>query len=177
MISSSILLNYPGLHDLFREGDPTAGTNPQPVDFYSPDTFNFTVLNVSLSGKTLTIKSVGMNSTAQNAGIESVNGPQARTIFSFEIDGFASLRGSTEAIRNELNDAIVGATNNKDIDRLTDAIRKLDDASNSIVHHRFQTLRYRIGSTSSCRSLATSLKLPSRKQMRRVSLKARSTKL
>ena len=127
------LQNYPGLHDLFREGDPTAGTNPQSVDFYSPDTFNFTVLNVSLSGKTLTIKSVGMNSTAQNSGIESVNGPQARTIFSFQIDGFASLQGSTQSIRNELNNALASATNNKDIDRLTDAIRKLDDASNSTV--------------------------------------------
>src|SRR5262249_42375728 len=35
----------------------------------------------------------------------------------------------TEAIRNELNDALGSATDNKDIDRLTDAIRKLDDAS------------------------------------------------
>lgn len=81
------LQNYPGLHDLVREGDPTAGTNPQAVDFYSPDTFNFTVLDVSANGKTLTVKSVGMNSTAQNAGIEYANGPQARTIFSFQIDG------------------------------------------------------------------------------------------
>jgi hypothetical protein len=28
------LIGFPGLHDL-REGDPTAGANPQPVDFYS----------------------------------------------------------------------------------------------------------------------------------------------
>jgi len=81
------LRNYPGLHDLVREGDPTANANPQPVDFYSPDTFNFTVLDVSPNGKTLTVSSVGMNSTAQNAGIEYANGPQARTIFSFQIDG------------------------------------------------------------------------------------------
>src|SRR5262249_45617881 len=81
------LKNYPGLHDLVREGDPTAGANPQPVDFYSPDTFNFTVLDVSANGKTLTVSSVGMNATAQNAGIEYANGPQARTIFSFQIDG------------------------------------------------------------------------------------------
>ena len=127
------LPNYPGLHDLFRDGDPTASRSPQPVDFYSPDTFNFTVLDVSPSGKTLTVKSVGMNSTALNAAIEYANGPQARTIFSFQIDGFGSLVRSTEAIRNELNDALGSATNNKDIDRLTDAIRKLDDASNSDV--------------------------------------------
>jgi uncharacterized protein YjiK/phosphodiesterase/alkaline phosphatase D-like protein len=124
------LQNYPGLHDLIREGDSTADTNPQPGDFYSPDTFNFTVLDVSPSGKTLTVKSVGMNSTATNSAIEYANGPQARTIFSFQIDGFESLKGSTEAIRNELNYALASATDNKDIDRLTDAIRKLDDASN-----------------------------------------------
>ena len=124
------LSNYPGLHDLFRDGDPTAASSPQPVDFYSPDTFNFTVLDVGPSGKTLTVKSIGMNSTALNAAIEYANGPQARTIFSFQIDGVGSLNGSTQAIRNELNDALGSATNNKDIDRLTDVIRKLDDASN-----------------------------------------------
>ncbi len=32
---------YPGLHDVFREGDPDADTLRQPVDFYSPDTFNY----------------------------------------------------------------------------------------------------------------------------------------
>jgi hypothetical protein len=81
------LQNYPGLHNLTRDSDPTAGTNPQPVDFYSPDTFNFTVLDVSANGKTLTVSSIGMNSTAQNAGIEYANGPQARTLFSFQIEG------------------------------------------------------------------------------------------
>src|SRR5262249_49878410 len=92
------LQDYPRLHDLFRDGDPTASTSPQPVDFYSPDTFNFTVLDVSSSGKTLTVKSVGMNSTAQNRATEYANGPQAHTIFSFQIDGFGSLRGSTESL-------------------------------------------------------------------------------
>ena len=42
-----------------REGDPTARTNPQAVDFSSPDMFNFTVLDVSRNGKTVTVKSVG----------------------------------------------------------------------------------------------------------------------
>jgi hypothetical protein len=41
-----------------REGDTTARSNPQAVDFYSPDTFNFTVLDVSRNGKTLLVKSV-----------------------------------------------------------------------------------------------------------------------
>jgi hypothetical protein len=71
-----------------------------------------------------------MNSTAQNAAIEYANGPQARTIFSFQIDGFQSLKGSTQALRDELSDALTGATNKTDVTRLTDAISKLDDASN-----------------------------------------------
>jgi hypothetical protein len=84
------LIGYPGLHDLVRDGDPTAGSNPQPVDFYSPDTFNFTVLDVSADGKTLSVKSVGMDATEQNSGIEYANGPQARTIFSFKVDAVAT---------------------------------------------------------------------------------------
>jgi phosphodiesterase/alkaline phosphatase D-like protein len=79
------LQGYPGLHDVVREGDPTADGQPQAVDFYSPDTFNFTVLDVSGNGKKLTVQSIGMNSTAQNAAIEYADGPQARTIFSFTI--------------------------------------------------------------------------------------------
>jgi hypothetical protein len=124
------LEGYPGLHSLFRDGDPTAATAPQAVDFYSPDTFNFSVLDVSNSGKTLTVTSVGMNSTAQNSATEPGSGQAAHTIFSFQIDGYQSLRGSTLALRNELNDALGTATNNTDVTRLTDAIRKLDDASN-----------------------------------------------
>ena len=77
---------YPGLHDLVRENDPTAATSPQGVDFYSPDTFNFIVLDVDATGNSLTVSNVGMDATAQNAGIEYANGPQARTIFSFKVD-------------------------------------------------------------------------------------------
>ena len=83
--SRSASKDYPGLHDLFREGDPLADTNPQAVDFYSPDTFNFTVFDVSKNGKTLTVKSVGMNSTATNAGLEYDPASPARTILSFKI--------------------------------------------------------------------------------------------
>ena len=89
------LMGYPGLRNLFREGDPTASTNPQAVDFYSPDTFNFTVLDVSVNGKTLTVTSVGMDATRQNAGIEYGNGPQARTIFSFQVDAVRVDRGGS----------------------------------------------------------------------------------
>lgn len=84
------LIGYPGLHDLVRENHSGAATNPQPVDFYSPDTFNFTVLDLDATGKILTVTSVGMDATAQNAGIEYPNGPQARTIFSFKVDAAQS---------------------------------------------------------------------------------------
>ena len=80
------LTGYPGLRNLMREGDPTAATSPQPVDFYSPDTFNFTVLDVSADGRTLTVSSIGMDATPVNTGIEYSAGPQARTLFSFQID-------------------------------------------------------------------------------------------
>lgn len=80
------LQNYPGLRDIARENDATAAISPQPVDFYSPDTFNYSVLDVTADGKTLTVSSVGMNATAQNAGIEYTGGPQARTVFSFKVD-------------------------------------------------------------------------------------------
>ncbi len=84
------LMGYPGLHDLIRDGDPQANSNPQAVDFYSPDTFNFTVLDVSADGRTLTVSSIGMDATTQNAGIEYANGPQARPLFSFKIDAAVS---------------------------------------------------------------------------------------
>ncbi len=81
--------SYPGLHNVMR--DKGAGlvleTTIEPADFYSPDTFNATVFDVSANGKTLTISSVGMNSTAQNAAAE-YNGTTnpARTVFSFQVD-------------------------------------------------------------------------------------------
>jgi len=80
------LIGYPGIHDITRDGDPTAGAAPQPVDFYSPDTFNFTVLDVSADGKELTVSSLGMDATATNSGIEYASGPKARTIFSFKVN-------------------------------------------------------------------------------------------
>jgi phosphodiesterase/alkaline phosphatase D-like protein len=96
------LIGYPGLHDLYREEDPTAATNPQPVDFYSPDTFNFVVLDITRHGNTLTVTSIGMNSTAQNAGTEYVDGPQARPILSFSVD---AAKGDADGGRGNENDA------------------------------------------------------------------------
>lgn len=81
------LTGYPGLHNVVREGDTSAGNNPKAVDFYSPDTFNYTVLLVSADGQMLTVSSRGINSTAQNSASEynSATNP-AREIFSFQVD-------------------------------------------------------------------------------------------
>jgi phosphodiesterase/alkaline phosphatase D-like protein len=80
------LAGYPGLHNVMRLGDPMADTLRQPADFYSPDTFNYNVLDVSADGKTLTVTSYGINSTVQNGFVEydPVNNPE-RALFSFQI--------------------------------------------------------------------------------------------
>ena len=86
------LAGYPGLHDVVREGDATANTSPQPVDFYSPDTFNYNKFDVSADGKTLTVTSYGINSTVQNAFPEydAANNPE-RPVFSFQVDAARDL--------------------------------------------------------------------------------------
>jgi acid phosphatase len=78
---------YPGLHDVVRESDPEADALRQPIDFYSPDTFNYNTLDVSPDGKTLTVKTFGINSYAQNSRPEfdAVNNP-IREILSFQVD-------------------------------------------------------------------------------------------
>ena len=72
-----------------RLGDPEADTLRQSGDFYSPDTFNYNVLDVSPHGKTLTVTSYGINSTVQNSFEEydPVNNPE-EVLFSFKIDGY-----------------------------------------------------------------------------------------
>jgi alkaline phosphatase D len=74
------------LQDVRRLGDPQADRVRQPADFYSPDTFNYNVLDVSDDGKTLTVTSYGINSTVQNGFVEydPVNNPEQER-FSFQI--------------------------------------------------------------------------------------------
>ena len=81
------IAGYPGLKNVTRAGDPDADTLRQPADFYSPDTFNYNVLDVSKSGKVLTVTSYGINSTTQNSFLEydAVNNPE-RVLFSFQIE-------------------------------------------------------------------------------------------
>ena len=60
------IAGYPGLHNVKRDqnGVLVTESTPQAADFYSPDTFNYNVLDVSADGKTLTVTSKGINSTA-----------------------------------------------------------------------------------------------------------------
>lgn len=80
------LAGYPGLHQVRRLGDAQADILRQPADFYSPDTFNYNVLDVSDDGKKLTVTRYGMSSTVQNGFVEydPVNNPE-RALFSFKI--------------------------------------------------------------------------------------------
>jgi len=80
------LAGYPGLRNVMRLDDPNADTLRQPADFYSPDTFNYNVLDVSADGKILTVTSYGIKSTVANGFVEydPVNNPE-QALFSFQI--------------------------------------------------------------------------------------------
>jgi hypothetical protein len=80
------LARYHGLQNVRRLGDPHADRLRQPADFYSPDTFNYNVLDVSADGKILTVTSYGINSTVQNGFVEydPINNPE-QELFSFQI--------------------------------------------------------------------------------------------
>ena len=77
--------NFPGLRNVFREGDPNANTNIQPVDFFSPDTFNYVTLDVSADGKNLFVNTYGIDPYPANSfpSFEDVASP--RRIFGFEV--------------------------------------------------------------------------------------------
>ena len=80
------LAGYPGLNHVQRLGDPDADTLRQPADFYSPDTFNYNVLEVSDDGKRLTVTSYGINSTVQNGFVEyDPNNNPEQALFGFRI--------------------------------------------------------------------------------------------
>jgi phosphodiesterase/alkaline phosphatase D-like protein/arylsulfatase A-like enzyme len=78
--------NFPGLKNVVREGDPNANTQRQPVDFYSPDTFNYTLFDISADGKTLNVNVQGINSYATNTFPEPSTANPVRSILSFSLD-------------------------------------------------------------------------------------------
>jgi alkaline phosphatase D len=58
-------VDFPGLRNVFQQGDPNAAASPSPVDFYSPDTFNYTILIVAADGG-LTVETWGIASYQEN---------------------------------------------------------------------------------------------------------------
>jgi hypothetical protein len=77
---------FPGLSNVFREGDPDADALRQPVDFYSPDTFNYAALDVSADGGSLTVSIFGIDSFSANTFLEPDQVGQERLIMRFQIN-------------------------------------------------------------------------------------------
>lgn len=77
--------HYPGLYDVYREGDADADSLRQPADFYSPDTFNYAILEISADGKTLTVNSYGIDSYAANSFPEPSASNTIRRILGFKV--------------------------------------------------------------------------------------------
>jgi phosphodiesterase/alkaline phosphatase D-like protein len=74
--------NFPGLRNVFRQGDQNAAASPSPVDFSSPDTFNYMVVEVAEDG-TLSVTTWGIPSYRQN--IFPQDAIEATPILSFQI--------------------------------------------------------------------------------------------
>jgi phosphodiesterase/alkaline phosphatase D-like protein len=75
----------PHYHMLFRQGDPTAATSTQPVDYYSPDTFNYASLDVSQDGSALTVTVDGIASYAANTFPQLSTTGSPQEILSFQV--------------------------------------------------------------------------------------------
>jgi hypothetical protein len=74
--------DFPGLRNVSRQGDPNAAASPSPVDFSSPDTFNYMVIDVTEDG-TLRVTSWGIPSYRQNTFPQDAI--EATPILSFQI--------------------------------------------------------------------------------------------
>ncbi len=77
---------FPGLRNVIREGDPNADKLRQPIDFYSPNTFNYAILDISADGKTLSVEVQGINSHPKGTFPEPSTANPIRSILSFKID-------------------------------------------------------------------------------------------
>ncbi len=76
---------FPGLQKVFREGDPQADQHREPIDFFSPDTFNYVTLDIGADGKTLSVNTYGINSYTANTFPEPEQINLPRHILGFEI--------------------------------------------------------------------------------------------
>jgi phosphodiesterase/alkaline phosphatase D-like protein len=74
--------DFPGLQNVFRQGDPDASTSPSPIDFFSPDTFNYITLDVASDG-VLTVETWGIPSYQQNTFPQDT--VDTTRLFSFQI--------------------------------------------------------------------------------------------
>jgi phosphodiesterase/alkaline phosphatase D-like protein len=74
--------DFPGLRNVSRQGDPNAASSPSAVDFFSPDTFNYTILDVAEDG-TLTVTTWAISSYQQNTFPQQAI--EASPILSFQI--------------------------------------------------------------------------------------------
>jgi phosphodiesterase/alkaline phosphatase D-like protein len=78
--------NFPGLRQVYREGDPDADAKRQPVDFYSVDTFNYVTLEISADGKSLAVDTWGIDSYPPNRFPEPAEIGAPRRILGFRIE-------------------------------------------------------------------------------------------
>ncbi|BAZ13044.1 putative phosphodiesterase/alkaline phosphatase D [Calothrix sp. NIES-4071] len=76
---------FPGLQKVYREGHPQADQYREPIDFFSPDTFNYVTLDIGADGKTLSVNTYGINSYAANTFPEPEQTDSPRRILGFEI--------------------------------------------------------------------------------------------
>lgn len=76
----------PFVSNVRREGDASANAARSPVDFYSPDTFNYAILTVSPDGRTLDVSVEGIDSYAANTFPEPGATTDVREVFGFTLD-------------------------------------------------------------------------------------------
>jgi hypothetical protein len=85
--------NNPYLFNVRREGHASANAERSAIDFFSPDTFNYAVLNFSADGSTLDVSVEGINSYAANTFPEPGSTSAVREIFGFSLSAVPAPSG------------------------------------------------------------------------------------
>ena len=85
------LSGFSGLSNVHRQGDTAAGTAPSSIDFYSPDTFNYTILDITPDGSRLNVDTYGIPSYTMNTFPQTSAAPT-------DIMGFSLAAGFTAAV-------------------------------------------------------------------------------
>ena len=80
--SEGVFPGLSGLRDVWRELDPTAGTDPKAVDFYAPNTFAYSILDIDENG-TLKVEVNGIPEYGPDSF--PTTAPDTRVILSFTI--------------------------------------------------------------------------------------------